>query len=104
MLAAQGPARVADVLGALVARDVKERLLVLSTLDVTRRLEVVRELMAKLMAAATKAAGGVGGSGGSGHGALVLPPGARARRAGAQERGWGQARLSTGVVHWFGDE
>lgn len=38
---AQGPARVADLLGALVARDAKARLALLSEPEVSRRLELV---------------------------------------------------------------
>lgn len=39
-LAQQGPARMSDVLGSLVARTLRDRLALLSSLDVTARLQV----------------------------------------------------------------
>ncbi len=39
-LAQQGPARMSDVLGSLVARTLRDRLTLLSSLDVTARLQV----------------------------------------------------------------
>lgn len=74
---------MADILGALVARDLKDRLALLSTTDVTRRLELARDLMAKLLAAAQRAA-----RGGADARALV-PAGAGRGRARAGGRGRG---------------
>ncbi|GAB4821799.1 hypothetical protein N2152v2_008845 [Parachlorella kessleri] len=81
LLKSQGPARVADVLGALVARDLRDRLALLATTDSSRRLELVRDGMAKLLAAASKAAGGSEGPGAAGRALAPLGAG-RGRRTG----------------------
>jgi hypothetical protein len=95
-LAPQGPSRIADVLGSLVARALPDRLALLAELDVTSRLQMVVRLLGLMLDAAEKAATGgaaprgrsrrSGGTGstraGSGSRGLRLPPGLSGSAAG----------------------
>jgi hypothetical protein len=81
-LAQQGPTRMADVLGSLVARALPDRLALLAELDVTARMHAVLRLLDAMLEAAERAAGNAatrgrfrraGRAGGSR--SLRLPPG-----------------------------
>ncbi|KAL4458772.1 hypothetical protein ABPG75_013637 [Micractinium tetrahymenae] len=63
-LAQQGPARMSDVLGSLVARALRDRLSLLASLDVTARLQLVVDLLGQMLEVAEKAAAGGGVRGG----------------------------------------
>eukprot|EP00887_Chlorella_sp_A99_P006545 scaffold3.g6545.t1 len=80
-LAAQGPARAGDVVGALVARDPLDRLAVLSALDVAERLRLVLALQQRLLEVAERsgaAAGGARPGGGMHQAAPGAAPGGKA--------------------------
>jgi hypothetical protein len=82
-LAQQGPARMSDVLGSLVARALRDRLQLLSALDVPARLQLVVELLSQMLELAEKAAAaGCGGGGGRTHGGGSARRGSRGAGAG----------------------